>query len=169
VRRDLVSALRSLGLPTLAVLFVAAFASKWLGVAVRIYALLLCAVALVLVLSALRRAFPPAAPLRSTARRPHRTQHPASLSRLEQLSILGVAGAFDLHHRLRPRLRAIAQGVLATRRRVSLDAEPAAARAALGDATYELLRPDRLPPEDRLARGVPVADLRRVVESLERV
>jgi hypothetical protein len=169
VRRDLVSALRALGVPTLVVLFVAGFASKWLGVAVRIYALYLCAIALLLVLSALRRAFPRAAPLRATTRRPSRFQHPASLSRLEQLSILGVAGAFDLHHRLRPRLRAIAQGVLATRRRVSLDAEPAAARAALGDETYELLRPDRRPPEDRLARGLPVADLRHVVESLERV
>jgi hypothetical protein len=80
-----------------------------------------------------------------------------------------VAGAFDLHHRLRPRLRTIAQGVLSTRRRVSLDDEPTAARAALGDDTYELLRRDRLPPEDRLARGLPVPELRRVVESLERV
>jgi hypothetical protein len=52
---------------------------------------------------------------------------------------------------------------------VSLDHEPAAARAALGDDTYELLRPDRVPPEDRLARGLPVPELRGIVESLERV
>lgn len=169
MKRDLFSAARFLGIPTLGVLFVAGFASKWLGVAVRIYALLLCAAALVLVLSALRRAFPQAAPLRARTRRRDLRQHPGSLNRLEQLSILGVAGAFDLHHRLRPRLRTIAQGVLATRRQVSLDHEPAAARAALGDDTYELLRPDRVPPEDRLARGLPVPELRSVVESLERV
>jgi hypothetical protein len=31
------------------------------------------------------------------------------------------------------------------------------------------VRPDRPPPEDRLARGLPIEDLRRIVESLERL
>ncbi|MGH3134374.1 MAG: hypothetical protein ACRDNY_11665, partial [Gaiellaceae bacterium] len=98
-----------------------------------------------------------------------RRRPPPSLARLETETALGVGGAFDFHHRLRPRLRELAQGLLETRRRVSLDAEPDAARRILGDETWSLVRQDRPPPEDRLARGIPPDDLRRAVESLERV
>jgi hypothetical protein len=59
--------------------------------------------------------------------------------------------------------------LLTTRRRISLDAEPEAARAALGGEAYELVRPDRPPPQDRLARGLPADELGRVVRSLESV
>jgi hypothetical protein len=169
MRRNLGGALRFLILPTLALGFIAAFVPGRLSLAVRVYALLLCAVALVLMLAALRRAYPPAAPLRAAAGRPDRTRRPGNLVRLEDVAALGVASSFELHHRLRPRLRTIAQGLLVSRRGVSLDAEPAAAREILGDRTYELVRSDRPPPEDRLARGLPVAELRGVVESLERV
>jgi hypothetical protein len=88
---------------------------------------------------------------------------------LEHETALGVSGAFDLHHRLRPRLRKIATGLLAARRRVSLDDGPEPARAILGDETWDLVRRDRPPPENRLARGLPVTELRRVVDSLEQV
>jgi hypothetical protein len=150
-------------------MFIAAFFPGRLSLAIRIYALLLCAAALVLVLMSLRRAYPPTTPLRPPPGRRERGQRPGSLSRLEHVAALGVAGTFDLHHRLRPRLRGIAHGLLLTRRRVSLDDDPAAARAILGPETYDLVRPDRPPPVDRLLRGLPVADLRHVVESLERV
>lgn len=76
---------------------------------------------------------------------------------------------FDLHRLLLPRLRSVAGGLLATRQRISLDADPEAARRVLGDETWDLVRRDRLPPEDRLARGIEPTDLRRVVESLERL
>ena len=122
-----------------------------------------------LVVAALRRAYPRVTPLRHGSGRKSGSQRPGSLARLEHLCALGVAGSFDLHHHLRPRLRTIAQGLLTTRRRISLDAEPESARAALGGDAYELVRHDRPPPEDRLARGMPVADLERVVESLERL
>ena len=82
---------------------------------------------------------------------------------------LGVARAFDLHFRLRPRLRGLASELLASRRGITLDAEPERARTALGDETWELVREDRPPPEDRIARGIPIRDLARVVESLENV
>jgi hypothetical protein len=130
---------------------------------------LLCAVALLLVLAALRRAYPRATPLRHGSGGKKSPQRPSSLARLEHLSALGVAGSFDLHHRLRPRLRGIAQGLLSTRRGISLDSQPDAARAALGGEAYDLVRPDRPPPENRLARGLPVAELDRVVQSLEGV
>ena len=169
MRRDVARALRVLIPATLAVLFVTAFLPGRLGVAVRVYALVLCAVALLLVLAALRRAYPRVAPLRHGSGQRRSMQRPGSLARIEHLAALGVAGSFDLHHRLRPRLRTIAQGLLSTRRRISLDAQPDAARAALGGEAYDFVRPDRPPPDDRLGRGVPVAELERVVESLERV
>ena len=169
MRRDVFKALQLLIYPTLAVLIVAAFLPGRLGLVVRIYALLLCAVTLVLVVAALRRAYPHATPLRHGSGRRSSRQRPGNLARLEHLCALGTAGSFDLHHHLRPRLRTIAGGLLTTRRGISLDTEPDAARAALGGVAYELVRHDRPPPVDRLARGLPVADLEQVVASLERV
>jgi len=169
VRRDLHGALRLLAAPTLALLVVLAFVPGRLTLAVRIYALVVCAVALGLALSALRRAYPPARPLRSPTRRADGGRRPPpTLARLEQETALGVAGAFDFHHRLRPRLHQLALGLLATRRGVSLAAHPDSARGILGDETWDLVRGDRPPPEDRLARGLPPSTLTRVVESLER-
>ena len=97
-----------------------------------------------------------------------RRQLPPSLARIELEAALGVTGSFDLHHRLVPRVRSIAAGLLASRRRVSLDADPAAAQAILGDTTWELVRPDRPAPEDRLARGIAQQELAQVVDALER-
>jgi hypothetical protein len=168
MRRDLLRAGRFLALPTLALAFVVAFAPGRVGLALRVYALILCGVVLVLVVASLRRAYPPATPLRPPASRRRRARDvPATLERLEQELALGVAGSFDLHHRLRPRLRTIARDLLLARRGISLDGEPDRARAALGDATWELVRTVRPPPEDRLARGIPIPELSRVVESLE--
>ena len=170
MRRDLAATIRLLVLPTLALAVVVAFLPGRLSLAIRLYGLVVCAVALGLALAALRRTYPRAAPLRRPVTRtvPRRTP-PPSLARLEHETAIGVAGSFDLHHRLRPRLRLLAQGVLATRRRVSLDGEPEAARGAIGEETWKLVRSDRPPPEDRLARGLSLSELDRVVESLERV
>jgi hypothetical protein len=154
---------------TLALLFVVAFVPGQLTLAARIYALVVCGTALLAALGALRRAYPSVAPRSRKARGRPRRRGPSSLARLEDETALGVAGSFDLHHRLRPRLREIAAGVLEARRRVSLDRDPEVAQELLGAETWSLLRPNRPPPEDRLARGLPVAELRRVVDSLERV
>jgi hypothetical protein len=170
VKRDVVAAARLFILPTFALLAIVLFLPGRLGIAVRIYALLLCAAAIVIALAALRRAYPHTAPLRAAgSRRRSGRRRPPSLARVENVCALGVAGSFDLHHRLRPRVRTTAAGLLATRRRVSLDREPESARRLLGEKAYDLVRADRPPPEDRLARGLPISDLRRIVESLESV
>ncbi len=91
------------------------------------------------------------------------------LARLEQEVVLGSAGSFDLHHQLRPRLRGLAAELLTARRRLSLDGDAEQARELLGEETWELVREKRLPPEDRLARGMPPEALDRVVTSLERI
>jgi hypothetical protein len=169
VRRDVSSAVRLLIVPTLALGVVAAILPGRAGLAVRIYALVVAAVVINSTLKALRRAYPPALPLRRASARARRgRRRPAGLARLEDEAALGVAGAFDLHHRLRPRLRPLAIGLLSSRQRISLDGDPEAARAALGPKTWDLVRQDRPPPEDRLARGIPISELRSVVETLER-
>lgn len=168
--RDLRRAARLLVLPTLALGFVLAFAPGRVGLALRIYALVVCGAALLLVLSALRRAYPPETPLHARVARdsPARTV-PGMLARLEQEVALGTAGSFDLHHRLRPRIRTLATELLAARRGVSLEGSPERARELLGEDAWDLVRPDRPAPADRLARGLPINHLRRVVESLERL
>jgi hypothetical protein len=91
------------------------------------------------------------------------------LQRVERLLGSSQATALDLHHRLRPRLRALAEVRLDEGRRISLDTEPERAREALGDAAWELLRPDRPEPADRSARGATLSEIRAVVEALEKL
>lgn len=170
MKRDLWRAARALAVPVLALGFVAAFAPGRTGLAIRVFALLACGAALLLVLAALRRAYPRERPLRRTPKRESRTRAiPGMLGRLEQETVLGVASSFDLHYRLRPRLRGLTRDLLAARRGVSLDAAPERARDLLGETTWELVRRDRPSPENRLAPGLPINDLRAVVESLERL
>jgi hypothetical protein len=170
VRRDLAGALRVLVVPTMALAAVAGFVPGRLELAARVYALVLCAVALALALLALRRAYPRERPLRPHLRASRTGRRaPPPLARVEHEAALGVAGSFDLHFRLVPRLRAIAAGLLTARRQVSLDGDPVAARELVGDATFELVRADRPAPEDRLGRGIAVHELAVVVDSLERI
>jgi hypothetical protein len=169
VSRDVVRGLRLLILPTLALVAVALFLPGRLELAGRIFALLVCGAALLVLLRALRRIYPPETPLRPRPTRMRKARRPASLVQIEHETALGVSGSFGLHFRLRPRLRAIAAGLLMSRRRIRLDEDTALARAALGDETWELLRPDRRPPEDRLGRGVPRAQLLRSIDALERI
>jgi hypothetical protein len=170
LRSDLATAARLLVLPTAVFAFVLAFLPGRVELAIRVFALLLCGMGLVLMVIALRRAFPLSTPLRPAERRRREPRTaPETLVRLEARAALGVAGAFDLHFRLRPRLRELASGLLASRRGIALDAQPERAREALGDETWDLVRENRPPPDDRLARGIPIRDLARVVESLENV
>ena len=125
MRHDLRRAARLLALPALALVFVVAFAPGRAGLALRVFALLLCGAALLLVLSGLRRAFPRETPLREADMRADRGRAiPGMLGRLEQETALGVAGSFDLHYRLRPRLRTLTSDLLAARRGVALDYVP---------------------------------------------
>jgi len=170
VKRDVYAALRFLALPTVALVVITAAAPGRLELAARIYVLVVGGLGLVVAIRALRRVDPPETPLRARrgavdrARRP-----PPSLGRLERLSALGIASSFDLQYRLVPQLRAIASGLLASRRRIDLDAEHDSARRTLGDETWELVRPGRPVPEDRVSRGLAPAHLTRVADSLERI
>lgn len=169
MRHDLSGAARAFALPTLTLLGVAALAPGRFELALRIYALLLAAVVVTLALLALARAFPREAALDTTSARSRRALQPPSLGRVENEVALGIASSVDLHFRLVPRLRAIATGLLASRRNVSLTSDPSRARDLLGEDAWSLVRPDRRAPEDRLTAGIPARDLERVLDALERV
>ena len=77
--------------------------------------------------------------------------------------------AFHLHLRVRPLLREIAAHRLMKSYGIDLDAEPGRARELVGASAWEVVRPDRPPPRDRLAPGPPLSSLREVVADLERV
>jgi hypothetical protein len=82
---------------------------------------------------------------------------------------LSLLSAFHLHVRLRPVLEMIAAHRLRTRYGVDLESEASRARELVPAATWELVRPERPPPEDRLAAGPPLSQLALVVDELERL
>jgi hypothetical protein len=96
---------------------------------------------------------------------------PARLRQLEELERavdFALGTAFDLHFRLRPHLVRVANARLAARG-VNLQAQPDRARALLGPDAWDLVRPDREPPEDRAGHGADLALLRSVVDQLDAI
>jgi hypothetical protein len=136
--------------------------------ALDLYLLLIASGAVFALVRALSQALPRAEP--EPPSRPRRTtQRLPELERTERAVLLSASNAFDVHYRLRPILREIAAQRLATRRGLSLDDDVGAARAVVGEETWELVRPDRDPPHLRHAPGVQVTELREMVAALERI
>lgn len=94
---------------------------------------------------------------------------PAELVRVERDLTLGLTSAGGADLRLLPLLREAAAARLLARRGIELDRRPELARAALGDEAWELLRPDRPLASDRNGPGLREAQVRAVVDALERV
>lgn len=82
---------------------------------------------------------------------------------------LSTYNAFHFYARLRPLLRDIAAHRLRSRYGVELDLEPARARELVASEAWDVVRPDRRPPDDRLGSGPTVGELRVVVEQLEAI
>jgi hypothetical protein len=83
------------------------------------------------------------------------------VERMEREVTLGAATAYDLHMRLLPQLRQIAQARL---ERTGHTMSP----ETLG-RWWELLRPDRPVPENRHGPGISASELRALVSDLERM
>ncbi len=98
---------------------------------------------------------------------PLRPERLPELARVERGVALGTARAFDLHHRLRPALREIAAHRLETRRGIELERDAAKAAQLLGDEAWEVVQPDRAPPEYGFAPGLSRAALRRILDRIE--
>lgn len=103
-----------------------------------------------------------------TRRRPSSAVRPAALERIERVVTAGRQTTGDVHVQVRPLLREIAAQAL-SRHGVRLDAEPARARALLGEELFALVRLDLPPPHDRRAPGLELAQLERLTDRLERL
>jgi hypothetical protein len=90
-----------------------------------------------------------------------REQRVPELERTEREVTLATATAYDLHVRLLPHLREIAQCRLEQTGKTS-------GPDTLG-RWWDLLRPDRPEPEDRFAPGIKQAELSALVSDLERM
>ncbi len=99
---------------------------------------------------------------------PAPTGIPASLQRLQRLVSFSLSTAFDAEYRLRPRLRAAANERLEGTAGLSL-VQTAAARSALGEVAWGLLRSDRPMPTHDKAPGMDPAALRDTLAALERL
>jgi hypothetical protein len=156
---------------TLAVGFTALAVSGARAVLLDVYLLGLGAVLLLALVRSTREGGPSAEPsdfdraLAESRRHPPDTGELTLVRDVKQSTI----SAFHLHVRLRPILREIAAHRLWMRFGVDLDREQERARELIGANAWELVRPGRLPPSDRLAPGPASADLRVVVDELERL
>jgi hypothetical protein len=137
-----------------------------------VYLLFLGALALLFLVGVTATALPRAGRSRleqALQRRARPDVRPGALAGLERKVLLATETSFEVHYRLRPILREIAGYRLSSRRGIDLDQDVEAARTALGPQAWELVRPDREPPADRLGPGRPLAELSAAVEALERV
>jgi uncharacterized membrane protein len=134
------------------------------SIAIHVYVLFLGALLMLGVVAAVGAALPPARRSelsRALAERPEPPAPVSQLAKVEREVTLAVGNAYDLHARLLPHLREIAQARLErTGRRPGPD--------TLG-RWWELLRPDRPEPHDRFAPGISQSDLRALVADLERM
>ena len=158
-------------LPTVAVAVALAVVPDRAELAIHIWLLVILALACVVLIQAVHRAYPTGnspflASLRTTSLKAER---PGSLARTERELSMAGAAAFDVHFRLRPVLSELATDLLSTRRGIDLERSPERAHAVLGDDVWEIVRPDRPEPEQRHAPGLDEAELGRIVTALERV
>ena len=157
-------------LVTVAFVIAIALAGADRGKALYVYVLTLSALGLALLRAQINAAMPVVMPLERRLQ-----QAPPAEERVMQLEALSSrissaeSSTFDLHYRLRPLLREIAAARLARRHGVDLDRQPERSRALAGDELWELIRPDRNPPEERFAKGISNARIDELIDHLEAI
>ena len=82
---------------------------------------------------------------------------------------LSTYNALHFYSRLRPVFRDIAAHRLRSRYGVELDSEPGRASGLVARDAWNVVRPDREPPTDRMAAGPTLDELNVVVEQLEAI
>ena len=164
MRRHLLDLSILLGLSTIACIYIAIDQPGIRNVAIYSYVLVVGALVMVAIVSSFgdvhprRRRSPFDDALIKTTRR---DRAPAQVEQIERAVTLGVATAYDLHLRLLPQLREIAQCRLERTGRTS-------SPETLG-RWWDLLRSDRGEPADRFAAGLPTDELLALVADLERM
>ncbi len=158
-------------LPTIGLGVAVALAPDRAELEIHVWLLVALAVALLAFLALVRAAYPstPSPFVMSLRQPPAATTRPAALARLEREVSMAGSTAFDVHFFLRPTLIELAGGLLSSRRGIDLEEDPERARIVLGDDVWELVRPDRPQPIDRIGTGIEPARLEHVVSTLEHI
>lgn len=154
-----------------AVLLALAFVSMAHGPVLLAYVLFVAATLVAFFLCGLRGVLPRAADPDTRFREADPRRRPVDHFEAYRLR-LAVASSTqsDLHFRLRRRVRRIASARLSRRHGIDLDREPERAAQVMGGSrAWDLIRPDREPPEDDAARARAEHDLEQVIEELERL
>jgi hypothetical protein len=139
------------------------------GLSLVLYAFALGGGLVILLFSRLVDAMPRADIVRSVLpRATHPSDEVEQFRMIARQLTLSSSSELDLHYHLRPIVREIASARLTRRHGIDLDREPERAKKLIGGGrVWELVRPDREPPEDRAARGWSKADLERLMHELE--
>jgi hypothetical protein len=172
VRRLVAGVVLGASLASIALIVARVVSPGWKELETDVYVLTVGAMALLAAILATRRAFPVeersaiALALEREERAPVR---PPDLERTERMLSMAATTAFDLHFRLRPVLREVAEQRLAERRGLRLDSGDPRVIEACGDELWEVVRPDRKPPDRRYQPGLDPAGLERVVARLEAI
>jgi hypothetical protein len=169
MRRTISSTLFLAGLATVALFVLRSVFPGRQDLELDIYVLVVGALAVLTAVLAAQRAIPvstSSAIAEAMEREPAEALRPPDLERAERLVTMAATTAFDLHYRLRPILREVAEQRLADRRGIRLDDGPEAGEA-LGRDLWEVLRPDREPPGKRFAPGFEPEKLRAAIVRLE--
>jgi hypothetical protein len=135
-----------------------------------IWVVLLTAIALLeLVRGFGRHEYPKPVPVFERAVRSRMAPDPApsAFAGMEREIALATGTADHAHRKFLPLLRTTAAARLATRHGVELERRPDVARRLLGAQVWELLRPDRPEPDDRLGPGLSRDEIAAVVDRLE--
>ena len=92
---------------------------------------------------------------------------PSPFAGMEHELLLGTAIAGHAHRRLLPLLREAATARLSLHHGVELERRPDVARRLLGETTWDLLRPERPEPANRLGPGPRREEIAAVIARLE--
>jgi hypothetical protein len=158
------------GIATVAFVIAVLLAGGARGLALYVYLVFLAAVSCAAATHSLLAEAPQSRPLVSLL--PRRQDPDERLRQLEAIErrLSGArANAYELHTRLRPTVIEIAAARLARRHGVQLGSDPNACRPLLGAHVWELVRPDREPPEERFGHGWERRELEALVYELERI
>jgi hypothetical protein len=169
MKRTISSTLFVAGLATVALLVLRSVFPGRQELELDIYVLVVGALALLTAGLAAQRAIPvstSSAIAEALERDPVEALRPPDLERTERLVTMATTTAFDLHYRLRPILREVAEQRLGDRRGIRLDQDPEA-EEVLGTGLWEVVRPDREPPGKRFAPGLEPDSLRAAIARLE--
>ena len=167
LRKTVISLLTATAALAIVLIFTGA-ASGWVPLA---YVLFVAAVFSAFLVDRLRAAMPAAKDFGALLRRAgYEERQPDPFETYRLRLVIASGTQWSVHVRLRPLVQRIASARLSYRHGIDLEREPERAAEVLRDTrTWQLIRPDREAPEDDAARGWREAELRQLVEELERL